>query len=290
MKALHHILLLFTLGICSSSFGQNKTDIPSTYSEVCYFTINKVAFEDFLAVKKAIDREEYAVVHAAIRKMRNSLKGFTTSSQSRAFELWYVGNYTDFDQQAIVAKEATLASLKNYESLLRTRDALYYDHRLFLDQYLAFATEAFYPEYWFMSQERYFSRDLVELVRKMNQEEGYKLFTNSEFYYPFEAFNTMAMTENEEIEAYLDVDNMDSDSTSFIPYSYMTLGKSTASYILESFDLDDATQEIDLNREVRALKRFLIDVKKDKIYFVARFNHLEIHRMKTIEVLKQRNK
>lgn len=289
MKRLHQILLLFILGICSTSFGQNKTDIPSTYSEVCYFTIKKIAFEDFLAVKKAIDREEYGIVHAAIRKMRSSLKGFSPNSQNRAFELWYVGNYTDFDQQAIVAKEATLASLKSYETRLRTRDALYYDHRLFLDQYLAFATEAFYPEYWFMSQERYFSRNLVDLIRKLNQEEGYKLFTNSEFYYPFDVFNEMAAAEDEEIEDYLEAEETGSDTTTFIPYSYMTIGKGTASYILESFDLDDATQEIDLNREVRALKDFLTGVRKDKIYFVARFNHLEIRRMKAIEALKKRD-
>jgi hypothetical protein len=290
LKALHHILLLLTLGIWGTCFGQNKTDIPSTYSEVCYFTIKKVAFEDFLAIKKAIDREEYSAVYTAIRKMRTSLKGFEPSSQSRAFELWYVGNYTAFDEQALVAKAATLTSLKSYETRLRTRDALYYDHRLFLDQYLAFATEAFYPEYWFMSQERYFSRKVVDLIRKLNQEEGYKLFTNSEFYYPFEAFNEMAMTENEEIGDYLEVEGADSDTTSFIPYSYMTMGKGTASYILESFDLDDATQEIDLNREVRALIRFLTQVKTGKIYFVARFNHLEIRRMKAVEALKKRDK
>lgn len=280
------------LGISSASFGQNKTDIPSTYSEVCYFTIKKVAFDDFLAIKKAIEREEYGAVYAAIRKMRSSLKGFTTSRQSRAFELWYVGNYTNFDEQALVAKEATLASLRSYEADLRTREVLYYDHRLFLNQYLAFATEAFYPEYWFMSQERYFSRDFVKLIRKLNQEEGYKLFINSEFFFPFDALNDMAITENEEIGEYLNKEPAKNnlDTASFIPYSYMTIGKGTASYILETFNLDDATQEIDLNREVRALKGFLTDVKEDKIYFVARFNHLEIRRMEAIEVLKKRDK
>jgi hypothetical protein len=280
--------LLLIFGICSTSYGQNKTDIPSTYSEVCYFTINKTAFNDFLTIKKAIDREEYTVVYAAIRKMRSSLKKFTPNSQNRAFELWYVGNYTNFDEQAEVAKNATTAALKNYETRLRVGEALYYDHRLFLDQYLAFATEAFYPEYWFMSQERYFSRDLVELVRKLNQEEGYKLFTNSEFFYPFETFNAMAMTENEEIGEYLEGEEI--DTATFIPYSYMTIGKGTASYILTSFNLDDATQEIDLNREIRALKGFLKKVEEDEIYFVARFNHLEIRRMKEIEALKKRDK
>lgn len=289
MKALHYILIGLVWFVGSTLRAQNKTDIPSTYSEVCYFTINKVAFEDYLEIKKAIDREEYSKVYAAIRKMRSSLKGFSPSSQSRAFELWYVGNYTDFDKQAIVSRDATLASLKNYENRLRMRGALYYDHRLFLDQYLAFKTEAFYPEYWFMSQERYFSRDLVDLIRQLNPKEGYKLFTNSEFFYPFEVFNEMATTENGEIKDYLETDDWGADTTSFIPYSYMTIGKGTASFILESFNLDDATQEIDLNREVRALRRFLTNAKTGKIYFVARFNHLEIRKMKAIEARKKRD-
>jgi len=286
LKTLPHILLFIIFGICSATFGQNKTDIPSTYSEVCYLTIKKDAFDDFLAIKKAIAREEYGAVYTAIRKMRSNLKSFTPNKQNRAFELWYVGNYTDFDEQSIVAKGATLAALKNYETHLRTGEVLYYNHRLFLDQYLAFVTEAFYPEYWFMSQERYFSRNLVELIRKLNAKEGVKLFTNSEFYFPFDVFNEMASTENEEIGAYLE-DGL--DTSSFIPYSYMRLGKGTASYILASFDLDDATQEIDLNREIRALKVFLTAVKKDEIYFVARFNHLEIRRMKLIEALKKQD-
>lgn len=287
MKPLYYLLFIINWGISSNILGQNKTEIPSTYSEVCYFTIKKIAFEDFLRIKKAIKREEYGIVYAAIRKMRNSLKGFAIEKYSRAFELWYVGNYTDFDKQANVSKAATLTSLKNYENRLRTRKALYYDHRLFLEQYLAFSTEAFYPEYWFMSQERYFSRKIVERIRKLNREEGYKLFTNSEFYYPFDVFNEMASSEDREIRDYLDATT---DTTTFIPYSYMMLNKSTASYVLQSFNLDDTTQDINLDREMRALIRFLTSVRADKIYFIARFNHLEIRRMKEIEALKKRDK
>ncbi|BDS12287.1 hypothetical protein [Aureispira anguillae] len=290
MRPIHYILFFISLGIQPLVFGQNKTDIPSTFSEICFFTIEKATFGDFLKLKSAIGREEYGAVYTAIRKMRSSLKGFSPKAQNRAFELWYAGNYTNFDEQAIVAKEATLAALKNYEDRLRTREALYYDHRLFLEQYLAFTTEAFYPEYWFMSQERYFSRRVVTLIRKLNREEGYKLFTNSEFYYPFEIFNEMAETEEEEVRDYLDTDVPISDTTRFVRYSYMVLNKSTASYILQAFNLDDATQDIDLNREIRALRRFLSNVRSDKIYFVARFNHLEIQRMKEIEALKKREK
>lgn len=269
-------------------YGQNKTDIPTTFSEICYLTIKKTNFEQFIKIKEAVDHEEFSRVHSAIRKMKANLKSFVLEGQNRAFELWYMGNYTDFDQQAMVAKEATLASLKSYEEKLRTRDALFYDHRLFLEQYLAFQTEAFYPEYWFMSQERYFSRNLVQRIRTLNKEEGYKLFTNSEFYFPFSIFNEMAITEESEIKDYLDVENSDLDTATFVKYSYMVLNKSTASYILQAFNLDDATQDINLDREMRALKRFLAQTKTGQIYFVARFNHLEIRRMKEIEALKKR--
>jgi len=251
-------------------------------------TIKQVEFEDFLKVKKAIEREDYGVIYAAIRKMKSSLKGFSVTANNRSFELWYVGNYTDFEQQAMVAKESTLSALRSYENRMRTRDALYYDHRLFLEQYLAFKTEAFYSEYWFMSQERYFSRDAVKRIIAMNKEEGNKLFENSEFYRPFDIFNDMAATEEEEIKDYLDIQEAMNDSTTFIPYSYMILDKTVASYILQSFNLDDATQNIDLDREVRALKRFLTNVKSSKIHFVARFNHMELKRMKELEAQKER--
>lgn len=281
MKVTHYILLIITVWInVSISFAQNKTDIPSTYNEVCYYTINKVAFEEYLLVKNAIEREEYAIIYAAIRKMKNSLKGFSTTSHSRAFELWYNGKYTEFEQQAIVSKESTITSLSNYESRLRTRDALFYEHRLFLEQFLAFQTEAFYPEYWFMSQERYFSRDVVKRVEEMNPEEGKKLFIHSEFYRPFDTFNDMAATEELEIKDYLDIESLISDTTSYIPYSYMVMEPSTASYVLKNMKLDDATQDLTLDRQIKALKQFLEAVKNDKIYFVARFNHIELRKVR----------
>lgn len=287
-RLLYTILYLNVFLSYQIGWTQNKTDIPSTYNEVCYFTIKKVEFEDYLVVKKAIEREEYATIYAAIRKMRASLKGFSTANHSRAFELWYIGNYTEFEQQAMVSKESTLASLDGYESRLRTRDALYYEHRLFLDQYLAFQTEAFYPEYWFMSQERYFSRDVVKRVNEMNPEEGKKLFINSEFYRPFDVFNEMALTEENEIKDYLDVEDLIADTTSYIPYSYMAMDKTTASYVLNNLKLDDASQQLDLDRQIKALKLFLEQVKSDKIYFVARFNHLELRKVKALEEGKRK--
>ncbi|MGH1339817.1 MAG: hypothetical protein ACRBFS_27100 [Aureispira sp.] len=268
--------------------GQNKTELPKTFSEICFYTIEKTKFEQFLTVQKAIEEEDYRLVYAAIREMRQDLKSFAVEKHNRAFELWYIGNYTDFDAQAGVAKEATLTALQTYENRLRLRQALYYDHRLFLEQYLAFETEPFYQAYWFMSQERYFSRGLVKRVRQQNSEEGYQLFSNSTFYRPFSIFNELAKEEGEAIREYLDVPSGGLDTTTFIPYSYMTLNKSTASYVLQTFDLDDATQDLQLDREVRALKRFLLNVQAGKIYLVARFNNLEIKKMQAIEARKKR--
>lgn len=279
---MQYILLLIILWGSQFGYAQNKTDIPSTYSEVCFYTIKKEAFEEFLRIKKAVDREEYGAIYGAIRKMRNNLKGFAITEHNRAFELWYLGNYTEFEEQVQVALNSTLASLKSYESRLRTRDAVYYDHRLFLEQYLAFKTEAFYPVYWFMSQERYFSRFTVERITSMNKE-GYKLFVHSEFYRPFEAFNEMAKLEEYDIKDYLDIQNLVNDTTVYIPYSYMTMDKSVATYVLQNLVLDDATQKLDVDRQVSSLKKFLNAVKDDAIYLVARFNHLELRRLKAIE-------
>lgn len=276
------------LGMIPLVVGQNKTEAPSTFKQICFYTIDKEGFEDFLEMEKAVRTQEYRAVFIAIRKMRQQLKNFKPEDYSRAFELWYLGNYTDFNTQVQVAKEATLASLKTYEERLHHNSAVYYDHRLFLEHYLAFTTEAFYPEYWFMSQERYFSEGVVERVRRQNPEEGYELFSNSTFYRPFDLFNSMAEREQKDIREYLDVPAAALDTTSFIPYSYMALNRSTAAYILEHFNLDDATQEITLDREIRALQRFLANVRSGKIYLIARFNHLEIRRMRTIEGRKKR--
>lgn len=268
--------------------GQNKTELPKTFSEICFYTIDKAGFEEFLTLQKAIEQENFRLVYAAIREMRQNLKGFAVEKHNRAFELWYIGNYTDFDAQAEVAKEATLTTLQTYENRLRLDRALYYDHKLFLEQYLAFKTEPFYQAYWFMSQERYFSRGLVTRIRQQNPEEGYQLFANSIFYRPFQIFNELAEEEGQAIKDYLDAPSEMVDTSTFIPYSYMTLNRSTASYILERFDLDDATQDLQLDREIRALKRFLLNVQSGKIYLVARFNNLEIKRMQAIEARKKR--
>jgi hypothetical protein len=276
------LLLLGTLQ------AQNKTELPKTFREICFYTIDKAKFEQFLEVQQAVEDKQYRLVYAAIRDMRQSLKSFAIEKYNRAFEFWYMGNYTDFDNQAEVAKEATFASLQTYENRLRVQRALYYDHRLFLEQYLAFLTEPFYQAYWFMSQERYFSRDLVTRIRQQNPEEGYQLFSNSIFYRPFKIFNEWAEKEDKAVKEYLDAPSMMLDTSTFIPYSYMTLNRSTASYILQTFDLDDATQDLQLDREVRALKRFLLNVQSGKIYLVARFNNLEIKRMEAIEARKKR--
>ena len=268
--------------------GQNKTELPKTFREICFYTIDKVKFEQFLEVQQAVQDKQYRLVYAAIRDMRQNLKSFAVEKHNRAFEFWYMGNYTDFDNQAVVAQEATLATLQTYENRLRINRALYYDHRLFLEQYLAFLTEPFYQEYWFMSQERYFSRGLVSRVRQQNPEEGYQLFSNSIFYRPFKIFNEWAAQEDKAVKEYLDAPSTMLDTSTFIPYSYMTLNRSTASYILQTFDLDDATQDLQLDREVRALKRFLLNVQSGKIYLVARFNNLEIKRMEAIETRKKR--
>ncbi len=271
-----------------SGQAQNKTELPKTFSEICFYTIDKTNFEEFLTMQAAIDAEQYRLVYTAIRDMRQSLKTFAVEKNDRAFELWYIGNYTDFDAQAEVARQATLTALQTYENRLRLGRALYYDHRLFLEQYLAFKTEPFYQAYWFMSQERYFSRGLVERIRQQNSKEGYQLFSNSAFYRPFVVFNEMATQEGEAIRNYLDMPTQQADTTTFIPYSYMTLNRSTASFVLSQFDLDDATQDLQLDREVRALKRFLLNVQSGKIYLVARFNNLEIKRMQAIETRKKR--
>ncbi len=273
----------------SFAFSQNKTNNPSTFGEVCFYTIKKTEFEHFLKIKEAVEKEDYSLIYTEIRRMKARLKKFKVSDQDRSFELWYVGNYSDFNEQAMVSRESTLSAIKHYETRLRTDKVLYYEHRLFLEQYLAFETEAFYPEYWFMSQERYFSKEAVKRVVSMNNSEGDKLFSNSDFYRPFNVFNNLAAREELEIEDYLGVEKKMADTTSFIPYSYMILDKSVAAYILQELKLDDATMQVDVDREISALKMFLKETKEGIIHLIARFNLIELRKLKDIETKKIKN-
>jgi hypothetical protein len=288
LKIFFYISLLFFIS-SSFAFSQNKTNNPSTFGDVCFYTIKKDEFENFLKIKEAVEKEDYSLIYPEIRRMKARLKKFKVAEHDRSFELWYVGNYSDFNEQAIVCRESTLSAIKHYELRLRTDKALYYEHRLFLEQYLAFETEAFFSEYWFMSQERYFSQEAVKRVVSMNNREGKKIFSNSEFYRPFNVFNKLAANEELEIEDYLGVDKKIADTTSFIPYSYMILDKSVAAYILQVFKFDDATMQVDVDREITAFKRFLKQTKEGSIYLIARFNLIELRKLKDFETKKIKN-
>jgi len=265
--------------LCSISWGQNKTDKVSTYKKICFYAIDKEGFEEYQKVKKEVLDGNYSSIRPIIRKMKKALKNFEITDHNRAFELWYIGNYTDFEKQVKTAKQSTLAILENYLKLINQNDALYYNHRMFLEQYLAFEAEAFYPEYWFMSMERYFSLKTVDRIRSMNKD-GHKLFKNSEFFRPFDIFNSMAQQEEEDLKDYLDMDRFIKDTSTFIPYSYVILDQSIASFVLQKMTLDDATQDIDTDRQVNALKKFLTKAKSGTILLVARLNLIELRRLK----------
>ena len=263
-------LLLFTFPV----FAQNKTEKPATFREVGFLTIDKSRMEAFERVQEAIRKKNYRLILPAVKEMERFLKKFDPNKTDRTFELWYISNYTDFDKQVEVARKATLSSLETYQTRLRLGTVRYFDHRLFLMQYLAFKTEVFYPEYWFMSQDRYFSLALIDRIQKDNPE-GHKLFSYSDFYARFPIFDAMLRREESDMKEYLGVDKVDSLGVTqkpLIPYTYAILDKSAASHILSTFKFDDITMDLNTDREVRALKRFIQRVRADEIFLVARFD------------------
>ncbi|MCH2022821.1 MAG: hypothetical protein MK207_10125 [Saprospiraceae bacterium] len=253
--------------------SQNKTIQPSTFSSVCFYTIKKKEFQNYINLKKAIDNKDFSPVFIALKKMKSHLKSFNEKDSDRNFELWYSGNYIDFKNQISISKESTLTSLREYEKRLRQKKAIYYDHRLFLEQYLAYETEAFFADYWFMSQERYFSIEAVERMIKLNPIDGNKLFNNSAFYSSFNIFNNMSYAEENNIKTYLN--RKDTNTKSYIPFKYMLLNQSNAGYILNNCLLDNTTMNLKVDREISALKMFLESADKGLIYLVARFNQLK---------------
>jgi hypothetical protein len=267
---------LLLLMMLVSVGAQRKIQNAKTHKEVCFFSIDKEQFEEFMDLQRAIWKKDYRKALKACREMERVLKKFDPNQTNRSFELWYIANYIDFDEQVEVVKQATLKSLETYRKRLRLNTARYFDHRQFMVQYLAYKTEVFYPEYWFMSQERYFSYNAINRIKAAN-EEGYKIFEASEYHKAFEPIDELLAHEEDEMKHYLRIGEYGEDSSGIadkpmIPYSYLIFDREAAAYVLENFELDDATMDLDTDREVRALKRFLIKVKVDEIYLLLRFD------------------
>lgn len=272
------VFCLLCWGMILSLQAQNKIDRAKTYRELCFFTIDKLKFEDFLEMQEAVWKRDYRKLLKAAREMERDLKKFDEYETNRSFELWYIANYVDFDEQLEVVRKATLASIETYRKRLRHNTARYFDHRQFMIQYLAYSTEVFYPNYWFMSQERYFSHKAINRIKSDN-EDGYKIFEVSEYHKPFPAMDKLLAHEEDEMKHYLRIGEYGEDSTGIaekpmIPYSYLLFDRQAAAYILAHFKMDDATMDLNTDREVRALKRFLLKVKADKIYLLLRFDGL----------------
>lgn len=271
------LVLVSILGLGKPCVAQNKIKDLRTFRDMCFFTINKEKFEQFLYIQKAIAEENYILTYAPIREMKKALKQFDIKNYDRTFEFWYSANYIDFDKQLKVAKESTLNALNNYEKRLRQGNALYFDHRMFLMHYLAYLTESFYPVFWFMSMERFFSKDMVHRIKKDNPKEGAKIFSYSDVYTSFEQFDDMVEHEEKEIKRYLGIEKIEEDTFGIrkkplIPYSYALIAKEQASYLLDNCKFDDASQDLNIDREVRAFKQFLQRARSNKIYLVARFD------------------
>ncbi|MCP4441696.1 MAG: hypothetical protein GY810_22550 [Aureispira sp.] len=287
MRSLFFTLIIIGfLGMGNKGMAQNKIkDDLLTFRDMCFFTINKEKFDQFLRIQKAIADENYILTYSVIQEMRKNLKHFDIKNYDRTFEFWYSANYIDFDKQLQVAKESTLNALNNYEKRIRNNNALYFDHRMFLMHYLAYLTESFYPDFWFMSMERFFSKDMVHRIKRDNPEEGPNLFKYSDLYTTFEQFDAMIEHEEKEMKRYLGIDKIEEDTSGIakkplIPYSYGLISRQEATHLLESFKLDDATQDINTDREVRAFKRFLQRARAGKIYLVARFDTIPYHSKK----------
>ena len=271
MRYLFHkcTLLLFLLGFISGSlWSQNKIEKALTYDAVCFYTIDKSKFDAFIDMKAWIDQKKYRLVLAELKKMQSDLNQFSEKKIDRAYELWYVDNYVDFKKQVMTACESMQNNLSFYEKKLKKKDVLYYEHRFFLELYLAFKTEYLFPEFWFMTQERYFSKQVVRQLKNDNAQ-GNKLFEPSSYYSSFDALNRILKEENDQTAAYLGMEN---DNVEFVTQSFWSLNTKAAQQILKTFQFNDSSMDVDSNRAIRAIKKFLGLVTENKIYLLLKIN------------------
>lgn len=279
MKTFSLFLLCF---YALAAIAQNKTDAPQTYRHTCFYAIEKEGFNAYLEAQHAVANRDYKALYPLIRQMRRDLQQFDMSVIERSFEFWYSANYTDFEKQLIAAQTSTLAALDLYEERLKNGEALYFDHRAFLNNYLAYTSEGLFRLFWFMSMERYFSNNLVNRISTQNPD-GYKLFSLSEYYHSFDYFDETLAQEEDEMKRYLGIGDYGVDASGIekqplIPYSFAVLDKAVAGYIMDNFVLDDATQELDIDREIRYLKRFLAKARAGTIWLVVRFDGIPFQR------------
>jgi|GEM_PF-3897713 len=269
-------LILPLLLLSSFVFGQNKTERPITYAKVCFYTIEKQGFERFLEIVEAVQKGEERKIQAQIRKMLKNLRKFDPRQTNRSFELWYTANYSDFEQQVEVVRSATIKSLQIYRSRWRSNQCHYFDHTAFLMQVLAFESERFYPHYWFMGQERYFSETLVETIRAAAPTGLPDIFEYSDLHQEFESMQNLQSWELNQMMRYLQIGPYGADPEGIgqkplIPYSYGLINRPAASYLLQQMEFDDRSLDLELNRQVRALERFLKTCRAGEIYLLLRF-------------------
>ncbi|WCL81962.1 hypothetical protein PPO43_02460 [Saprospira sp. CCB-QB6] len=276
-NSLRTFCLILSLLICSSFLlAQNKTERPTTYAKVCFYTIEKGGFERFLEIAEAVQKGEERKVQAQIRKMLKDLRKFDSKQTNRSFELWYRANYSDFEQQVEVVRSSTIKSLQIYRARWRSNQCHYFDHTAFLMQVLAFESERFYPHYWFMGQERYFSETLVENIRAAAPARATDIFEYSDLHQEFEVMQALQAWELDQMKRYLQIGPYGTDTEGIgqkplIPYSYGLINRAAASYLLQQIEFDDRSLDLDLNRQVRALERFLKTCRAGEIYLLVRF-------------------
>ena len=136
--------------------------------------------------------------------------------------------------------------------------------------YLSYVGEFYYPNFWFMTIERYFSEETVARIKKDNKR-GRDLFCQSTFFVPYEPLNQFAEEESEEVKKYLLIDSLN-QGYDFQPYFYMELKPNEATNILNSFTLNKRTLDIPTDRQVAAMEKRLMDLASGKIQLIVRYN------------------
>lgn len=270
-------LIIMCLLIPFSIWGQYKTDIPLTHKETCFLAIDRTAFQGYLQVQYALQRGNYRPARHYLNQMQRALKQFKINEHEHSFRIWYQTHYRDYKEQVETTRRNTLASLKNYERSLRRNEAQFFEHRQFLKELLAYLTEYFYPNFWFMTMQRYFSQNFVEQFTAKNAQ-AEKLFQYSSFFVPFSYFDRLLEEEKHYLQQHLQIGPYGNDPKGIggqplIKYSYAQLPPATAGYILSTFDIDDTTPDLDYNREMSELRRMLRRCKERKIWLIVRFNN-----------------
>lgn len=252
------------------------SNTPITYDSVSFFALKREGLEDYLKLFQLTKENGSSELMRYCNLLTKSMAAQKDTLETHLYRNWYENYYSDFDKYVANSATSTEAIVKMFQTAILEKRDKFYHQEFLLTQYLCFRSEYFFPKFWYVGIERYFSKNFVRRFCIMNQEEGINLFRPSSFYYSFDKLNNTLEVKREELKEYLNIGQFGTDDYGYlhndlIGYAYWYIAPETASYILQNFNLNNNSGTPYFDSEMTFLIKMLEAARDQKIWLVAKF-------------------